>query len=895
MAASDKGDTSPTPDDLRRGSIVSNADDDDFESAPGTPTPGNDDNSAREGKGDGKGASPTKEKGEDGDAGAGEGKDSNPHVAPAASTSSLHLPLSDPQPNLDPPSASTDELVASLRGQITDLSSQVSSLNNKLVKSYTTRGELEDDLHDRIELQRRLTARVAELEADKQRWTKEIEAGGWVEKSNVQSEMQRLMNTVMEETKNRETAVKAHSALETEIENLTSNLFTEANKMVAFERLARARAEEKTRSVEEAGVSMQALLEEVQEGLKDTIIKLEKRDAEVADLKKRLAAHGEHVEEDVVEGQETAEGDVGGIMFSDGEHLTPLDTKGLKPSMSGAVTPSHLSAPRLLTSVLPYHEFLAFITYLRQLRVSALSRPLESAGYPHPMLSGRDQAHHHFSPAQLLAPHLLLSTHLSQPFLKRCVEEDSDPALRLDLAPGLGFLSRRTVGTAIVDGSLLIEPLHAALEFPSEKCALCGCSLEMWLPNSGHINRVRPSTNANAATQTMRKMLGSSLFSRSNSSSGTSFSNPQPSSSSSAYSSSSTAPSSSFSHSASSSTDSFTWPPPQEKASHHPHDGELRVHLFRANDTSAQRYPVCPSYCLARLRAVCEFWTYVRVIERGLLLEEGFRFVQGRDGSGNVTPALSRQASFVRGGSAPPVGGAGAGASGAATPTTEKGPEGLGLGPVGEGEHSDVQALDFEAEDTEDGAAPKTPRIVEPEEKDVGDEAVEEKKEDGEGDEKKKESSSTSSTPELPGVAKLTQNANSSSSSLSKPARPARSSARNSPAIGSNPSPPASPSLPSSSAPSLPPRRPAAATPAPPPRHPSASHAAPDLSASLSSSSTSAAPGAAGDLIANAIGWEDRCWSEVVRLKESVFWARVAAIAPDGAAVSSRGARVWIQ
>ncbi|KPV74956.1 uncharacterized protein RHOBADRAFT_2766, partial [Rhodotorula graminis WP1] len=125
--------------------------------------------------------------------------------------------------------SSPDELVAFLRGQITDLTGQVTSLNSKLVKSYTTRGELEDDLHDNEEAVRGLRQR-----------------------NHVQGEMQRLMTKVMEETKNRETAVQAQTALETEIESLTSNLFTEANKMVAFERVARARAEEKMRSFEEA-------------------------------------------------------------------------------------------------------------------------------------------------------------------------------------------------------------------------------------------------------------------------------------------------------------------------------------------------------------------------------------------------------------------------------------------------------------------------------------------------------------------------------------------------------------------------------------------------------------------------------------------------------------------
>ncbi|GAA6001412.1 uncharacterized protein JCM10292_006241 [Rhodotorula paludigena] len=877
MAGSDNGDSAQPAGDPRRGSTTSLAGSDDFQDAQqGTDTPRAAEGSSAETDppaGDSPASPQT-------DAPSTASSSAPPPPAAAASSSSLHLPLAD---GAEPEPASPDELIPFLRGQITDLTGQVTSLNSKLVKSYTTRGELEDDLHDAQENERNLRKKVADLERERAKWDKEIEAGGWVEKNHVQGEMQRLMTKVVEETKSRETAVQAHSALETEIENLTSNLFSEANKMVAFERVARARAEEKTRSVEEAGVSMQALLEEVQVGLRETVVKLEKRDAEVADLKRRLAAHGEHVEEDDVEGREQDDGDVGGIVFSDGEHLT-LNTQALNFSLSLAATPSHLSAPRLLTSVLPYHEFLAFITYLRQTRTTALNKPQEHMGYAHPALAARAFSSAEspppapLTPAQLLAPHLLLSSHLSQPFLKRCVEEDSDAALRLDLAPGLGFLSRRTVGTAIVDGTLLIEPLHAGHELASDKCALCGCSLEKWLPNSGILRGIKSTSTAPtvaSVNQTMRK-LGSSLFSRSGSSS-----NVPTATSTSSFSSS---------YASSSSTEAFTFPPPPSSASHHPHDASLQIHVFRPTDTASQRYPVCPSYCLARLRAVCEFWTYIRVIERGLLLEEGFRFGQtGRPGdaaaqSGAVTPARGR----------------GGQQSVAQTPTRERANEGLGLGAVAQGDeaaqqqqqpsqggheqHDDegVQAKDFEAEDTHGEPSEKgTPQIVEPE-RDEQEQDKEEKEQDKDNDvnvEDRRTSTSSEGSPKDG----LTQNANGSTSSLSatsaaKPPRPSRSSARNSPVVSAPSSPAASPRLGAASAPALPPRKAASGT-APPPRHPS----------------LASAPGQSADLVANAIGWEDRCWSEVVRLKESVFWTRVAAVAPDGGEVSSRGARVWLQ
>lgn len=96
---------------------------------------------------------------------------------PSQSSLSLSQSQQDPSSSLTP-----DELVAFLRGQITDLTSQVTSLNGKLVKSYTTRGDLEDNLHETKQVEMGLRKRVKELEVDKERWTKEIEQGGWVER-----------------------------------------------------------------------------------------------------------------------------------------------------------------------------------------------------------------------------------------------------------------------------------------------------------------------------------------------------------------------------------------------------------------------------------------------------------------------------------------------------------------------------------------------------------------------------------------------------------------------------------------------------------------------------------------------------------------------------------------
>ncbi|ORY89484.1 hypothetical protein BCR35DRAFT_300689 [Leucosporidium creatinivorum] len=869
--------------------------------------------------------------------------DDNATLAALAASSSSSLPISPtatPGEYLDiDPNSPSFILVAALRSQITDLTSQVTSLNSKLVRSYTSIGDLEDEVHERREGERRAKAKAVELEQDKQRWEREIERGGWVERDHVSAEMQRLMSKVLEETKSRETAVEAHTALETEIDTLTSQLFDEANKMVVVERLARARAEEKMRSLEEAGSNLQAVFEEVQVNLRETVEKLESRDKELDECHRRMAKAG--VPFDSPEPEKGAK-DAHTVAFSDGDNVVPLDNKALvQDPFNPPLSPSQHAPPRLLNNVLPYHEFLAFIHHLRQLRISVLSRPFDNPAYPHPYTSTASSlAHRGFgtiphpssttvtqttlinppSPAQLLAPHLLLSTHLSQPFLKRCVEEDSDPSLRLDLAPGLGFLSRRTIGTAIVDGTLLIEPFFSGAELPSDKCALCGVGLERWSKGA----MVAKATGTAAGVAGVRKVLGGGgwglpTFSSSSSSSGKSGNTPPP------------IPSptkSTFDPFSFSSTSNPLPPPPPNE----------QIHIFRANDTpTSTRYAICPVYCLKRLRAVCEFWTYVRVIERGLLLEEGFRFVQGRgvdSQGGNASARASVEGLGLSGGGG---GGAEKVVLGGVAGKEEGGLFGVGGGArreslqlaegkvpdefVMDGGELEISREEEEEEEREERERSEMEKIKEEkmqggektvkealvvkeeiekkeeegEEKKEGDD-VKEKKEDAEieekvanaDEEKNKEPSTLDSKDDTPSSSPtIPQNGH------VKPPVPKRSAARTpgstTPILGSSSPVIPTPSSPipreetqaSSHAPSEPPKLPPRRSgPAPPPRHPSAAN------------SSAATNGQAGDILASAMGWEDRCWSEVVRLKESVFWARVAAVAQDGEQVASRLAKV---
>jgi hypothetical protein len=62
-------------------------------------------------------------------------------------------------------------------------------------------------------------------------------------------------------------------------------------------------------------------------------------------------------------------------------------------------------------------------------------------------------------------------------FYKRALVEDIEPTLRLDIAPGLSWMARRTVLNSITSGSLVVEPNPAPsskFRVPIFPCSLCG-------------------------------------------------------------------------------------------------------------------------------------------------------------------------------------------------------------------------------------------------------------------------------------------------------------------------------------------------------------------------------------------------------------------------------------
>lgn len=59
-------------------------------------------------------------------------------------------------------------------------------------------------------------------------------------------------------------------------------------------------------------------------------------------------------------------------------------------------------------------------------------------------------------------------------FYKRALTEDLEPTLRLDTAPGLSWLARRTVISSMCEGKLIVEPTPPTARLYHPPCTLCG-------------------------------------------------------------------------------------------------------------------------------------------------------------------------------------------------------------------------------------------------------------------------------------------------------------------------------------------------------------------------------------------------------------------------------------
>ncbi|KAK0543520.1 hypothetical protein OC846_006387, partial [Tilletia horrida] len=854
------------------------------------------------------------------------------------------------------------EKIAKLEAHILDLTAQVTGLNQKLVQSFERISDLEDDLSDAHARVSTYSVKVAELEKERQEHLAALNTGLLVEKAHVTSEMSKLMERVIEETAQRGKAEGEKEKIEQELDELSASLFNEANKMVAVEKLARARAEEKTNNLEQSLKDTEALMLEQQKHLADLQAQLDERRAAGSSV-----GDGGLSSSDARDGAATPDSKGAAASYdrraSVGE-LRPTDLLFPPRSLSRAASSSSvfgntpgrldsdtsLSSPVIVTNIVPYNEFLLFIRFLRKQRqslapfynyplhpkantgassgnasessssstFSPVPNPLMASGLGLSSVAGAlgtvnssanvtaGYAREGISPfaAAGLSRHrdyptlpsncesmVSISSQLSSiNFLKRAQEEDSEPTLRLDLAPALSWLSRRSVQNSILEGTLVIEPVfpgaqkiderairsqHAHL--PPAACALCGTGVVnvpiVPLGGDGSSSGAKSSngdhsTGSSGATSWASSITAGVTGSRresnndSNQSSGGG-SSPGLSASNSTQGGKSSLPSlfSSLRLGGSKNTASAAAAPNGEGSESvdesntptslpatpvQPAYLPVPTHIFRVNETASQRYLLCPQHCLARLRAACAFWGYIRALERSIVLEGKQPWTADEAGANASRLVPSRPSSAA-----------------AMKPEPAR--------PSSEQANAQASSLPARAATPEvsSGSAPTSPRPSVPPPLPARSSARRAVPPPPSG-------ASGASTPTGAGASTpLTESA------TTAPGTPSAAENKELPPAGdsTDPTPSTASQASSTSSPAV---KPTASAQAPPPLPPHPLTAPRTAIPMLSTSTVSKSSwGHASSFPQAALAWEEKVWQEVVKLKEDMWKARIGVREPE--------------
>jgi hypothetical protein len=402
-----------------------------------------------------------------------------------------------------------------------DLSNEVATLSNKLINAINHQTNLDDTLsatRQELELARE---RIRYLELDQEEHEQQIAGGILVKASVVLAEKNKLQTSLAEEKQLREEAEKEKKRIEGELENLTAELFEEANKMVIQAR---------------------------QEASKDHEIIQKKNDqlkTQMADMESLLKSHQEQLAElkQVMEQMGADQDDQTDLTAPSTPGLSKYDSKDdmRESTESGHVTsghadmsPSyptsftHLLQPVLRTDLAAFDDFASLLRMSKNpnSRVSSgsygggigiglgLGLGSSMSSVIHIPSNGSStslstSATVGSSPATPTTPASSISTSSNAGanaliplretrFYKRALAEDIEPTLRLDTAPGLSWLSRKSVLNAMCDGSLVVEPMPttSTAKLYTFACSLCGETRK----DSEHIrtHRFRTSDSDNA-------------------------------------------------------------------------------------------------------------------------------------------------------------------------------------------------------------------------------------------------------------------------------------------------------------------------------------------------------------------------------------------------------------
>jgi len=358
-----------------------------------------------------------------------------------------------------------------------DLSAEVAMLSTKLVNAINYQTNLDDTLQQTRHDLEQARKELAQVRAQKKQTDDMITNGVLVKKSHVDIQMAKLREELTAERAAREAAEKARKQGEGELENLTTALFEEANTMVAA-------ARKDTEAVEKRNSQLKSQLG-------DTEVLLASQQEQLQDLKgvmERMERASDHDRDPSVPSTPV------------NSNTAVWDALQLSPNGMGTsdVSPDHplhfsqLLVPVMRNDISAYTDFHELLfnaqrasphsrqgSNARNNLSSASQTNLASSSPSLPgafSFGGYSSANNSPSSSTFGGSTQAIPPLKESKFYKRTLLEDLEPTLRLDLAPGLSFLSRRTVLSSLLSGSLVVEPFMPSTKFygPIFACALCG-------------------------------------------------------------------------------------------------------------------------------------------------------------------------------------------------------------------------------------------------------------------------------------------------------------------------------------------------------------------------------------------------------------------------------------
>ncbi|KAI9780480.1 MAG: rab guanine nucleotide exchange factor S2 [Peltula sp. TS41687] len=378
-----------------------------------------------------------------------------------------------------------------------DISSEVTALSNKLINAINYQTNLDDSLAaTRMELEASRD-RIRQLEDVNWEHEEMIANGTLVKRTEVENENEELKQMLEEESRQRSTVEKEKKSIEQELENLTTALFEEANQMVSAARHERDASERRNDQLRSQLKDAEELLASHQDQLTELKTVMQQLRCE----REEIESNGNH--STAPTSPLLGNQDQLGKLF-DALHLYP-HTPGsddIPPSFPTSFT--HLLQPVLRTDLLAYQDFTSLLRTSRH-SPSPKTRSTTVAQSGLNMVGLGSFGNHSRSnatdPSGLNGTSPAVGTGAAQnasptspstpipgqnngakdavplketQFYKRVLVEDIEPTLRLDTAPGLSWLARRSVINSMSEGNLVVEPLPATPSLRVVTCSLCG-------------------------------------------------------------------------------------------------------------------------------------------------------------------------------------------------------------------------------------------------------------------------------------------------------------------------------------------------------------------------------------------------------------------------------------